>query len=335
MEYLSSNFPMYVNSEADAFHPPLSGEERTLREGQIAFHGCDFDGAKKILQPLAEKAESRYVRISALFHLCYIAFYANRAEEFKQLLAAFNSALSEDFPHKKDMLLFLFRMNHDSGHFKDILEDFHILPNDGYHPSSYDTMAFLSVGTLSDGDPSLFSKIRFDSYELHCLRMEQDGHFYEAQELHYILLEMYQIRSDFEMAEYHLRRGLEIAYEQNLIHRAAINVFYYATLTKKVLQDFPDDFADKVISLGNILHEALARFEKSQHRDSYWGLLNEKEFVYITFAVQGYSNKDVSRTLGVSEKTVSRIYNDIYDRMDVKNKKALVELILRTQYRVM
>jgi len=192
-------------------------------------------------------------------------------------------------------------------------------------------MVYLSCISLIDGDVSLYSRLRFETYELECIRMERDGHFLEAQELHELLLEMYRMKSDDEMSLYHMRRDLEIAMEHELYFSPANNIYYYPGLTARVLEDFPAEFANKMRKLGAELHEKYIRFAQARDAQSYWDLLSEKEFVYITYAVQGYSNKEVSGMLKISEKAVSKRYGEIYDKLGVNNKQELVENIKRTQ----
>jgi len=321
-------FPMYINGAEGDYLPPLTNEERTLRQAQLAFYACRFEQARPLILSLSEHAENRYVRIAAWYYRCCIAAYDSKVEDFEHSFSSFNASLAEDFPHKAEMLLLRCLLDVDSGyHYKFLLNGFRIRANEAYHPSTYDIIAFLSVFSLSNGDFSLLGKLRFESYEMLCMRMEHDGHFLEAQALHYVLLEIYQMQADEEMMLYHARCGLNISLEHDLYLSSALNLFYYPDIAQKVLADYPSDFSEKILALSRGLHEKYVKFANVRSSASYMSILSDREFAFVTLATQEYSNREIARMLKISEKTVSKRYNEIYEKLGIKNKQELVELI--------
>jgi len=320
-------FPNYVDEKESAYFPPLSEEEKRLRQGQLAFHACRYEEAKKFLFPLAENAQNRYVRIAALFHCCDLAVYDSDVEEYDRFLLAFHMELAQDFPHQKEMQLLRYRMDANYLCYQNLWDGFRVEASYPYHPSAYEMMKNLSLLSLIRGDFALFSKMQFDVFETNCLQMEREGHFAEAQELHLLLVELYQIQANLEMALHHMRRAMGIAMERELYLRPAVHAFYYPEVTKNVLADFPEDFAAKMLALGREIHAMYVKFSASQQNSSFLSVLSDRDYLFISLAVQGRSNRETARQLKLSEKTVSKRYNDIYEKLNIKSKQELVELV--------
>jgi len=322
-------FPIFLNFNENTFFPPLSEEEKQLRQAQIDFHACRFDMAKEILVPLEKKSENRYIRISALFHLCFIAIFCN-SPDFKNTYNTFNEALTGDYPHKTEMIMFRYWFDSDFGSYKSILEEFFIDPEYTYHPSSYYLFLIASMLPIENGDMSILSKIRFDTYELLCQQMEHEGYYMEAQMLHLQLLGMFQLQGNQNKMHFHIRKALEIALKHKLYWNAAFSSHYFTTAFHKVLKDFPSDFSETIISTGNMLHKKLLEFESSGQSHSFLTVLSGKELEIAYLANQGYSNREVSHMMKLSEKTISKRYNAIYDKLGISSKKELSELINHT-----
>lgn len=319
-------FPLYVNFEEDSYLPPLSDEEKTLRRAQLAFQACRFGAAKELLVPLSQKAVNRYVRLSALYHCLYIAMFENNTE-YDSILFSLNAALSEDFPYKKEMLTLRYGFDADNTAYKSVLEEFSVDSGYIYHPSAYYTLMLVSFIPIQNGDFSLMSRLRYETYELLCQQMEREGYFLEAQKLHYLLSVVYHLQNKEEKMEFHIRRGLQLAKEHELYFAAGFYARWYQTPTQKILRSFPSDFSKKVQTLGKLLQENQARFEESRQKPRYMSVLSGKEFEYAFLANQGYTNREIAKKQKTSEKTVSKIYNEIYDKLSVKNKQELVDMI--------
>jgi len=319
-------FPMFLDLREKDCNPPLSYEEELLRQAQTDIHACRFEAAKQLILPLSEEAESRYVRIAALFHRCQLAEYENDQDDFNCSLYTFRFSLSDDFPYKKEMQLLRYWLEADFGYYSPLTEGLHFSSEGAYHRSAWGTAAALSVYALTNGDFSLFPQIRLEIYELACLLLEQEGQLFEAQMLHCGLVSAYQMQANNSMMITHLHRALEIAFSNELNLNPAILTYYYPDVAKKALSDFPVDFAKRVRTLGCDLHDRYVEFSKMQGKEPYWSILADSEFALVSYAVLGISNREISRMLNVSEKTVSNRFGEVYAKLNVKNKAELVAL---------
>jgi len=319
-------FPFFADRGENDFDPPLSPEEKTLRRAQLLFHDYRFDEAEKLLIPLAAGAANRYVRIYAMEHRCSIAMYQNRPD-FDSLLQDFYFALSGDFPYRKEMLLTRYGLESDMCYYRSLIEDFSVDPAYSYHPSVYHYLNLLSFLPIENGDFTLLSKLRYETYEILCQQMEHDGAFYFAQELHYLLLVVYQLQNNKPKMRFHTRRALEIAWEKSYVFNAAVYHQYYPDITNEELKNFPEDFSHRITSISKKVHKNIVAFAQTRQDPSYLGTLTEGEYKYAFLASQGFTNSEIADKLKVSEKYVSRKFGDIYEKMGIKGKKELLDVI--------
>jgi len=172
--------PEYLNFEESDYSPPLSAEETLFRKGQKAFHACRPDDAEAILLPLSENAKSRYLRLSALYYLCYLAIL-NRHLDFDTVFTALKQELDKPDPYRKEMRLLLYLFEADFACYDTLLQEFSIGPDSVYHPSAFPSLIPLSLLPIENGNFSLLSKLRYDTYELLCQQLARDGYFYQEQ----------------------------------------------------------------------------------------------------------------------------------------------------------
>jgi len=323
-------FPLYLNFQEESYSPPLSDEERLLRNAAQAFYACRFDEAEELLAPLCSKDVNIYVRQAALFLRCYLAVYTPVEEYFDALLYDWNAALSEDFPYKKEMLLLRSAFVLDYGYYKPIFEGFCVDPNYPYHSSVQYILFLIALVPIESGKLSLLSEIRYDTQELLCQLMERDGHFFEAQQLHFLLLIVYQLKCDKERMSFHIRRGIQFAAEMELYFYPAYYFGYYPEVMQEVICEFPSELGEKIRALSEVIHESYNRFTVTRKEPSFLGILSDREFEYAFLTSQGYTNREIAHKLSISVSSVSKIYEKIRDKLNVKSKRELIDLINRT-----
>jgi len=79
------------------------------------------------------------------------------------------------------------------------------------------------------------------------------------------------------------------------------------------------------------MHIKFTAFTEKLKLIPYTAILSEKEYIFITYAIQGISNRDIAEQMKLSEKTVSHRFTVIYDKLGVKNKQELIDFIIKIQ----
>jgi len=319
-------FPLYVNFEEKDFVPPLSGEEATLRQAQKDFFACEFQRAKDSFEILSGKAESVYVKICAMFFMCALSAEYDHKIDWKYYYDKMEGMLSEDFPHKKEMTLFLPWLEFLLGRFKSIPEKLSCDPMYDWHPSAWFMNAFLSAFSYQDRSAPETS----EPFETLCRLMERDGHYAESQELHGALFCAYSCFPDKEPAMYHLRKAIRIAYEHDLFLTVADMEAYYVHTVDRVLAEYPAAFAEKIKQCSRQIYANYSVFADKNNISHLYAKLTKDDYALLFYAVEGFTNREVADSLKLSERTVVNKYNDIYNKLGVAGKTEMVALFNTT-----
>jgi len=328
----SFRFPLFLNFSEESYMPPLSEDEALLREAEKHFYACRFDRAKELLLQLCDEEINQYVRLAALLLRCYLAVFSPEEENYDALFYDIHEALEQDFPYREEMYLLRYAFFLDYGFYQPIFENFRVNPTYSYHPSVRYILSLISLIPIEGGDLTILSRIRYDTQELLCQWMERDGYLFEAQQMHFLLLIVYQLKADKEKMRFHIRRGLQIAYEKELYFYPAYYWGFYRDAIQEVLQEFPEEFGEIICTLGDVIHASFADFTLHRQSPSFLGLLSDEEFAYAFLASQGLSNREIARKMHVSVRIVTKINGIIYEKLGVKNKRGLVEIINRTHW---
>lgn len=318
-------FPLFVNSPVESFAPPLSKEEAALRQAQVDFYHCDFEKAKVLFEALAENAETIYVKICAQFFMCVLSAVYDINISWETYYCSMNLLLSEEFPRKKEMELFLPWLDVIVGQFGRIPQKLNTAPAYEYHPSSWYMNAYLSIFNFDRKSTEATNANCTEPFGTLCRIMERDGHYVEAQALHMILFFHYFGTHSEEAMQFHLRRAVHLAYEHGLLFAIADARTYYIDAVNAVLDDYPASFADRIRQSSLPIYEIFSSFSEKSAKTSVYANLSKNDFRYVFYAIEGDTNKQVADFCGVSLRTVATRYNEIYEKLGVKSKQEMVE----------
>jgi len=315
-------FPLYVNSEEKDFVPPLSKEEATLRRAQKDFYSCEFQRAKDVFETLSEKAENIGVKISAMFFMCVLSAEYNLKIDWKSYYDRMEKLLSEDFPHKQELSLFLPWLEFLFGQHNNVHKKLPCEPMYDLHPSAWYLNAFLSVFFYQEHPVQKTP----EPFETLCRLSERDGYYVEAQGLYEALFAAYNYFPDKEPAMYHLRKVIRIAYEHDLLFPVADMKTYYTYEVDSVLAEYPADFAEKIERFSRLIYSNYSRFADVNNISRLYSILSRDDFAFLLYAVKSYTNKEIAEHMKLSERTVVNRYNEIYNKLGVTGKSELVLL---------
>lgn len=322
-------FPLYINFDEDFYNPPLTDEEKQLRNIQLSFYSGNLDDIEDKATSLLNNTKNRYLIIACLYYLLMI-YQLNKSDKFNQTLLRFKLAFQENFPYKKEMLLFKYFFDINNSDYKSSIEEFNIDLSYKYHPSCYYLLCIICLITIENGNLEIINKLRYDSQELLCIQMENDGYYFEAQHMHFLLLIFYQTKNDHDKMQYHASRGIELAYKHRLYLYAGSYTMLYPHIINKILKDYPIEFSNTIYSIVNLTKKNENNKALLNNKPSYLGILDENDFELAFIANQGYTYREIANKLKMSEKEVYKKYSEIYDKLNVKSKQELIDLINKT-----
>jgi len=326
------HFPMLIfsNYQDQSFLQGLSADEQKLLEGQLACEACDFDQALEIMKELVNNSRQFYVRIGALFFLCYMAPNMNQPDLFKNCYKQLRDILATDFLHREDYQTFM--MDIDSLYLGNqvFVENFDLNNVQNY---SADAMPYLTIqSTYKDVVCSVLDRIPMSTniYSLLCENYEQNHMYISAQYMHiYIACAFIGNKKPFVNIS-HLRRAIDLGIINNSYRILATFYSWIRPAFDEVLKDYDPAVAERIVSLSNSFNSNIIAFLGS----AVSGMkiiegLNEEQIQLMTLAAQGLTNKEVAEFIGIPEYTIRRRYETLLHKFDVSKKKQLGELFIK------
>jgi len=324
-------FPLYLNLAEDAYIPQLSKEEIELSRAQKATLACDFNLAIETLDKLIGQSDNIYIKLSSLFFRCYNSLCFEGGQDFLLYFNQIYSLLTKDFPHKKEMELFIPWLESSCAQYRVASDLFKIDAAYNYDESTYHFAQLLSFYHLLGNKIQTLDMKSLDVYEIACRQFEYDKCFYEACELHLNLFTAHYLGGETEAAIQHLKKCFDIAHEHGFILTVADYESYFPAIFKKVLVDYPQEFVSLIYQYSNPLYNSFKLFNQRYNFMENIFDISKSDYQYALYASRGYTNKQVAEIMKLSEKTVSNRYSLIYEKLGVNGKSGLKELMLKTQ----
>jgi len=318
-------FPIFEGRDIDSFNPPLSQTELKIKDLTETFHAGKLMAAEEKLSKLLKDDLNRYHRIYTLYLSCTIYAHINNIDKFINSYEALSSELRDDFPRKKEMESLIYEIDSNFGSKEQFITDFKIDPNYNYHESYLPRLANLSVISLSSRVTKDNTVDDFISFEYICSSLNHKGYYVDLQSIHLFLGISYGLISNLELMKTHFKKALDIAYKYKLYYQVSGLYFYYAKAMDLVLSSYPVEFINHIKHLSNEIHKSFSSFLDATSSNNIYNLLLSNDYIYVFYAAQGYSNKEVAKTFGISESNVGNKYSAIYAELGVSNKQELVD----------
>lgn len=303
----------------------LSEQEQKLLSAETAVIECRFHEAYPILEALLKTPNERVTEIGCLWNAGICCIGLNKPEEFSKIYLRLQILLSEDFPHRDDLVIIL-----------DILKTYVENLGSSANSTVCDTAVHeqcLPLVCLLNGY-TLLSKefIKSDSadttlMELNLRFLNSTGAVVAMEMMHCHLLGIYLLRQNMDEAKRHANAIVQIAYENKLYFPLVTYYRYFSPVLASILSKYPEDFQKHCKELISQYNENSTAFFSSINEFSAVSKLTDEDFPYLYAVMNNMSNKLISKKLGISEQTVKRRFARIYEKIGVDTKKELTEFL--------
>jgi len=323
-------FPLFVNGDEDTFSLTLNEQERLLRNAELDYYACDFESAQKEFERLSKDAESIYIKTMALFYLCSLSVEVHGGKNFVRYFSTLQFELAKDFPHKKDMEIVIPWLYTIMVQFQAVSSSMEFDSFYDYSPTVLPLISYLSFYHLSNIEPSKTTVVHLDVYEILCRDFLKNGHYYEACELHFLLFLANYVSMREEAMLFHLKKALTLALEHKFYIIAASYEYYYQNAFDTVFSEFNEDFVKVIKQHSKTISDSIGSFEKNYNNSDIYNTLSKNDYRYLVYAVQGKTNKEIARSMRISERTVAGRYNEIYNKLGISSKQELTAMLADT-----
>lgn len=305
----------------DAKEAQLSEQQRSLLLAENAVLECRFADAWPVLEGILSAPDDIYIEIGCLWHagMCCIAL--NQLEDFYRIFLRLQMLLSQDFPHRDDLVIILdglktyvetmefaarntafsTNIHHQALPMMCILKGYMLLARETMMPGSADTF--------------------FMELSLHFL--EATSAAVAMEMMHCYLLVIYSLRQNMAEAEKHAKAIVQIAYDNKIYFPLVSYYRYNVPIFSPILAQYPEDFQKLCLDLSSQYEKNYNSFTSSISEKSVFSKITEAELPYVFAVMMGLSNTRIAEKLGVSWPTVNRRLEKLCEKLGIKDKKEL------------
>lgn len=305
----------------------LSKQQRELLEAETAVLRCRFKDAYPILESIRSAPDDVYIEIGSLWNagLCCVAM--NKADEFSKILLRLEMILSEDFPHRDDLVILLDALKT----YVDTLEASATTDNI-YGNMHEQCIPFLCV---QSGYKNLSKEATNSgaadtlSMELHLHLLQSTSAVLTMEMMHFYLMGIYYLRQNMEEAQKHAEVAVKLAYENKYYFPLVTYYSYFAPILSSILSTYPEGFQEHCNRLISNYGKNFTAFLLAVTDDAAVSKLTFKEYPYICAVLADLMIADIADKMGVSKSTVIRNLRTIYEKLGVKSKQELKDYLHR------
>ncbi|MCQ2398274.1 MAG: LuxR C-terminal-related transcriptional regulator [Sphaerochaetaceae bacterium] len=324
--YLFPLYFLYITKEDENI---LNHDEQELYTAQKQFLAGNTDDASGTLNEILDHSENIYVRIGAMFINFFVCIIRQENDKSIEMFNKLENVLSEDFPHRRDfdyLMLELYRYTKGDIF---VLNNYHIDFNYEYGPHLYLKLSVLSSAIelikamLPDRGPC-----NLDYYEISCRAYECHGYDYVAVQMHLYMACTYYLYARHKDGDRHLRNAVEISEKLGCVIYLADFYKYVSDRMDDFLKKSDPDFVEAVHRTSQNILSGFNNFLKFMNKENLYSCFKRSDYKILGLVINNYSNKEIAYKLNVSEKTVERLLNQLYEKTGVNTKKGLKEIFM-------
>lgn len=306
----------------------FSEEEKILHQAQVFYCSCDMNNAKFLLEKLVKTTENLYVRIGALYFLCFTYMHTREFFKLEDSLHSIKCLFEKNFDKKDELYCILDDL---LSVFDSSRLDLTATRTDNKYKCSKNAVVFKIVTeTCRELTMSLYNQthVKPDSFELTCQYLEAEGYAIPAMYLHHYIGTMFETKNEKQEALYHYKKAVELSLENKCYAPLLGLTFSNFSLYEIVLKDFSIEDREIFESRHVAFYEDYAKYLEETSRLSFMKKISNTDYKYINYVMIGTPNKKIAQMEGISESTVNKKLLLIYEKLGVKGKKELYKMTI-------
>lgn len=299
----------------------LSTQQQILLQAETAVLECRFSDAYMLLATIMKSSDDIAIEIGSLglAGLCCIAL--NKPEEYIRINLRLQMLLSDDFPHRDDLVIIL-----------DFLKTYIETTEHSANGYTYNLnihkqclpMVCALVGFTGYAKESVSpGSADISILELILCFLKSTGSDIAMQFMHCHLLAIYDMRQEIKKAELHAKEAVQIAFENGFYLPLATYYPYYRNVFDLVLAEYPEDFMNHCQNLYTQNKENITDFLLSIYENTVFANLSNEDYPFTNGVYMGLTNASIAEKLGISTNTVNRRIEKICHKLNAENKKEL------------
>lgn len=321
------SFPLY-HFRAD-WNPmtktQLSKQQQLLLTAETAVLECRFADAYPLLTSILNEPDDIVTEIGCLWNtgICCVAM--NKPDEFSRIFLRLKLLLSEDFPHREDLVIIFDSLNI----YIDTLVAF--ANKEDYNTDIHDqSLAFtcMLIGYSSLTKEAMhLGKADTTMMKLTLRFLKSTSANIVIEFMHIYLFCIYSLRQDMTEANKHAKIAMQIAYENKLYLPLVSYYSYNALFWDSILKQYPVDFQKHCQQLVSEYEENFTAFLSTITETPVVSKLSSSDYHIIYGILQGLSYNAIAKKLDIHPQTVIYRIEKIRNKLDIKSRKELKDYL--------
>lgn len=321
------SFPLY-HFRSDWNHiteTKLSKQQQLLLTAETAVLECRFEDAYPLLVSILSEPDDIVTEIGCLWNtgICCVAM--NKPDEFSRIFLRLKLLLSEDFPHREDLVIIFDFLNT----YVDTLSAF--ANKDDYNTDIHAqalplTCMLIGYSNLTKEAMHL-GKADTTMMKLTLRFLKSTSANIAIEFMHIYLFGIYSLRQDMTEANKHAKAAMQIAYENKLYLPLVSYYSYNALFFDPILKQYPVEFQKHCQQLVLEYEKNFTAFLSSIAETSVISKLSSSDYPIIYGILQGLSYNTIAKKLDIHPQTVIYRVDKIRKKLDIKSRKELKDYL--------
>lgn len=294
----------------------LCRAQRLTLEGKFEQAISIFEALEPHLNPSHRFLETNFLSLLYIF--------SNQPTKAHTTLAEFHTLLAEHFSDQPLAYLYLTSLESYYKGNKAFSKEFYLYSAQDIPPVAIPFASLLNCYAMALHSVLSPQDVTIASYELNCSLLEQRGYEYAATEMHCSLAVYYYNALKNQLAFAHIKRLVALAYHCHHYISIAIIYHYYTSAVDEALSEYPPAFCAEIRALTTRIYQLYSKFLNVYGQSQLFFNLTAEEHQLILYAIRNLSNSEIAEKTFCSKSTVHYHYQKLYSKVNVENKKELV-----------
>ncbi|GEM_PF-2081691 len=307
----------------------LPPDEKQLYDGIVQFCKTEYAECIRTLDALLQKTERLCLKIGAYYYLTMAYIVELQFDKAVEAFDTCNRAITSADRHQDELLLIKRELDsviYGTSQFSEPLEiDIDSCYSKGFLPFLAEENAYSDVCSLYTDAPRNTTA----SHEIICMELERNGYFHAAMLIHLYLSIMYSFFRNENKRDLHIRKAVDLTLKHENYSLFALFLVFYQEGILVIKKYYPKETVDLLQKASNTWLRAYPAYLKYHINFNTLLDLTELDYTLLFWARTGSSINQMALLEDVSVSTIKKQLGKLYRKMDVRNKRELLEKFSR------
>jgi len=321
--YVFPNLIYGISSKDDLNELP--SDEKLLLDGIVQFGKTEYAKCICTLNKLLQNTDRLCLKIGSHFYLALAYIAELQFDKASEAIDMCRKEIDSADHHQNELLLINNELDGILYGVSDVsvpMEiDIEACYSKGFLPYLAEENAYSDACSLFTDAP----RNTVVPHEIICMYLEERGYYYAAINIHSSLAMLYSFFFNEKKRDLHLIKAVDLALKHENYSILSFYLGFNPGGLSVIKKYYPEETIDILIKTSVKWLKTYPAFLKYYTNSSTLLKFTEHDYLLLFFARTGYSIQQIAEEENLSISTVKKQLHKLYKKMDVQNKKELVE----------